>query len=135
MRAVADKTRVGPRQRVERLEKMNERIRSAPGSTVVLNDWHVKLDPNLVEFEGRQLEPQTILFGPTRPSNPPEEVKGSFKADWTQNLLQKRLYAMSDLKNWVVVAPKMLERDTQNFLRTLETSVASIGWTFAPPKT
>lgn len=134
MRAVADKTRVGPRQRVERLLQMNNRIRSAKGSQVVLNDWHVQLASNLVEFEGREQAPENILFGPLRPGGAPEEVKGSFKADWTQNLLQKRLYAMSTLNNWVVITSKVLERDTQKFLQTLETSVASIGWKFAPPK-
>lgn len=134
MKDVAKKTRVGPSQRVERLLKMNQRIRSAQGAQVVLNDWHVKLDQTLVEFEGRELQPETILFGPARPNCPSEEVKGTFKADWTFDLLKKKLHAMASLKNWVVVTPKSLETQTQNFLQTLAISVSSIGWRFDHPK-
>lgn len=127
MKAVSEHTNVNPSNRVDRLLKMNQRILGTPGSQKVLNDWHVRLDHQLVQFEGRELPEIAIVYGGAR-----ERVaKGG---DWTRDFLQQQLFEKSKLTNWVVVVDKSLEMLTKKFLDTLRKSVSTIGWSFAQPK-
>uniref|UniRef100_A0A336MFC3 CSON014098 protein n=1 Tax=Culicoides sonorensis TaxID=179676 RepID=A0A336MFC3_CULSO len=127
MQDVAKFTRIGPAERVQRLLRMNERIRKAEGSKKVMNDWEISLDSKLIEFQGRELQPENILYGS-------QKREPAINGDWTRQQLNKEIFAKANLKNWVVIAPKQLERETQNFLSELNSSIKTIGLSFSPPK-
>lgn len=51
-----------PRTRKERLIAYNRRIHEAEESITVLREWNLDLDRRLVEFEGRKLKQEILLF-------------------------------------------------------------------------
>lgn len=63
MSCMSEYTRLNPKDRIERLNTFNERVQSTPASVKVLNDWNMELSKELVTFNGRQLDQETIQFG------------------------------------------------------------------------
>ena len=63
MKAVGAYTRLGPRDRIQRLMDFNKRISTTRESLKVLDDFKMKLDNKLIEFNGRLVDPQKILLG------------------------------------------------------------------------
>ena len=63
MKACSEHTRLGPRERMQRLLQFNRRIATTPTSSDVLKEFKMDLDKNLVEINGRLLNPEAIVFG------------------------------------------------------------------------
>lgn len=63
MRSLSDHTRINPDKRMQHLMDFNRRFLSSKESAQVLDEWNMKLDPSLVEFTGRQLVQENMLFG------------------------------------------------------------------------
>ena len=63
MRSLSDHTRINPDKRMQRLMDFNKRLQTSKESAQVLDEWNMKLDTNLVEFSGRQLPQEYMLFG------------------------------------------------------------------------
>ena len=63
MKTCSEHTRLGPRDRMQRLLQFNQRISTTPASIEVLEQFKMKLDKNLVEINGRLLSPEQIVFG------------------------------------------------------------------------
>ena len=62
MKSMADYTRMSVERRIDRLRIFNSRLQQTEASVQVLNDWNMTLDKNLVELNGRVLDPQKIVF-------------------------------------------------------------------------
>lgn len=60
---MAEYTRVSPSLRIAKLLEFNQRLQNTPQSMDILREWQVKLDKNLVEVPGRQLNLQKIMYG------------------------------------------------------------------------
>ena len=65
-RAMSGHTQLNPVRRVERLRTFNRRLQTTAESVKVLTDWHMTLDQNLVEVQGRVIAPQKIVFSRER---------------------------------------------------------------------
>ena len=63
MKACSEHTRLGPRDRMQRLLQFNRRIATTPASLEVLDEFKMVLDKNLVDVNGRLLDPEPIVFG------------------------------------------------------------------------
>lgn len=66
MRAVADHTRVGPTERIQKYLAFNARLQQSKECQKHFEDWGFKPDTNLVRVQGRVLERETILLGDKR---------------------------------------------------------------------
>lgn len=63
MRAMSDHTRLSPADRINRLMAFNQRLHATPESCTALTEWNMQLDRRLVEFPGRALPQEEIIFG------------------------------------------------------------------------
>lgn len=118
-------TRLSPDNRIKQLHKFNKRIQSTPESINVLNQWKMELDQGLISIPGRELPTESILFGNT-------EVPTSIKGDWQfRNGLS--MYKSVDIKRWVVIYPKTMQSDAENFLSALQTAASEMQCTITEP--
>lgn len=62
MKAMAVHTQIGPDMRTKKLLTFNRRLQSTAESIATLNEWHLQLDPKLVELTGRELPKEFIYF-------------------------------------------------------------------------
>lgn len=127
MKAVAEHTRVGPNQRVQRLLDFNKRLQRTPDSMTTMREWNMSLDQTLVEFTGRELPPEKIVFA-TR------EMDGNREADWTKDFRNNSLYTAVPLTNWHCIAPPRGVREATNFVKILQDAVKNMGFQISNPK-
>lgn len=66
MKTCSDYTRLGPRDRIQKLLQFNQRIANTKASSEVLIEYNMDLSKNLVEVEGRLLNAEKIFFGDNR---------------------------------------------------------------------
>lgn len=63
MRALADHTRVGPPQRIQKLQEFSRRMRSCPEVLEELRRWDLSIADSLLAIQGRVLPMETIIAG------------------------------------------------------------------------
>lgn len=63
MKDVAEFTRVGPAQRIQKLIAFNKRLQSSEKSIQCYRDWGLQLDRDLVTVQARELDAEIILLG------------------------------------------------------------------------
>uniref|UniRef100_A0A336LSU2 CSON003002 protein n=1 Tax=Culicoides sonorensis TaxID=179676 RepID=A0A336LSU2_CULSO len=120
MKAVAEHTRIGPAQRVRRLIDFNRRLQNTVKSISVLQDWSLKLDDQLVEVSGRELNFENILFGESR------EAVGKPEADWTSDFRSNSLFTTVPLNNWCLIVPRRGSNEANSFVRVLQDAVRNM---------
>lgn len=128
MRAVADITRVGPGERINRLLKLNERFRKVPQVMADLKQWNMSLDTDLVQFKGRILPPFTIKAG----NNITYPVGRD--TDWTRELRSNAQFFSKDIQNWVVIVPERNMQNAQGFVGMIIKAASGMKIHFAHPR-
>ncbi|XP_046667762.1 piwi-like protein Siwi [Homalodisca vitripennis] len=115
MRALSTHTRIGPKERIDRLRIMNQRLNGEVRVKKEFKDWNLKLSDKLVEVPARQLEMEKILLGGNRIVDAGEEC------DWTRHLRSSPMLSMPDdgLKRWVIIFPSKVGRDAEAFVSSL----------------
>lgn len=63
MRALADHTRVGPPQRIQKLQEFSRRMRQTPEVLEELRRWDLSIADSLLRIQGRVLPPEQIIGG------------------------------------------------------------------------
>lgn len=63
MRALADHTRIGPPQRIQKLQEFSRRMRSSPEVIEELRRWDLNIADSLLKIQGRVLPPEQIVGG------------------------------------------------------------------------
>lgn len=126
MKAVAEHTRIGPGLRVKRLIDFNQRIRRSTEAMQVLSEWNMVLDQNLIEFQGRELPAERIVFRES-------ETQGSQDADWTRDFRNQKLYSVIPLTNWHLIVARRATREAEDFVRVLQESVKNMGFQIVQP--
>lgn len=114
-RRMAEVTNVNARQRVDRLQKFNERLRHTSDSMDVLNRWGLTLGNSLVRFAGHQL--------------PATEIKLTDQAivatgDWSRELRNSHFEVV--LENWYVICTERDKRATDDFLSAIKQAVSKM---------
>lgn len=118
-----------PRTRRERLLAYNKRVQQTPDSSQVLQEWHLKLDNQLVEVEGHRLKNETLLFGQGRTH---VVQNGGWDRECGRGL---RLYQTGqDLKRWYILFPSMMERDVNRFVNRAIEIGANMGFHINRPR-
>jgi aubergine-like protein len=118
---------LNPDNRVSALRKFNKRIQSTPESLKVLNEWNMKLDTDLMTVPGRELPPETIVFGGDNATatNP--------KGEWMLGQ-GVHLYQTVDINRWVAIFPRSMTEDTEKFIAILMRNCKGMGCNMTEPK-
>ncbi|KAH8412600.1 hypothetical protein KR009_003550 [Drosophila setifemur] len=128
MRAMSEHTRMNPERRIERLRKFSHRLQNTSESVKVLKDWHMDLDQNLTEIQGRIIAPQKIVFNQAKCS-------AGEKGDWTRYFRDQRLLTTPSegVDRWAVIAPERNSYDLKNLLEHLFRAANGMGLKFRSP--
>lgn len=127
MNEVAKHTRLSPSDRITRLLSFNQRLQSNASSAEVFEEYNVKLEKQLVEFQGRILPTETILFG-----NNQQTVMDQ-RSEWTHSFRNCKLYNPKSLKNWCVITPKMHEVKVRVFVTKMLEAAKGMGFVISQP--
>lgn len=126
MQAISAYTRLSPDQRVESLNRFNQRMQGTKESMVILNDWNIKLNKTLVDIKGRELPQEQIVFGKNHEEAP------SAKAEWNfRNGVE--MFRMVSCSRWIFLYPRDLENESQNFEKALIEAAKKMGYEITPP--
>lgn len=116
MKDVSNHTRVGPGDRIRKLLAFNQRLRTNERSVECFRDWSLALDQSLVTIPtARQLPWETILLGD-------QKKVAAERADWTSAFQGRNtMFRSEDLPDnaWIAIVPQNLERDADDFIKTL----------------
>lgn len=127
MNEVAKHTRLSPSDRITRLLSFNQRLQSNELSAAVFEEYNVKLEKQLVEFQGRTLPAERILFG-----NNQQTVMDQ-RSEWTHSFRNCKLYNPKSLKNWCVITPRMHEVKVGVFVTKMLEAAKGMGFIISPP--
>lgn len=119
MRAMAERTRMTPTERVNRLELFSRRMNDTPACRQAFDENRMQIERNLVQFKARRFEPETLYKGPDR-KNSRHAIKLNERADWTRDL-QKDMFRTvldTELKNWFYVYPQKFKGIADDFMRS-----------------
>lgn len=134
MRELGDKARMTPAQRVERLFNFNKRLKSDGAHSLNVNQLSV--DDRLVEFDGRKLPEQKIIFGRTQ-SGEIQVVdlkKSENIGEWKSNLKDIVMFKAMDLERWIFMFPQALGSQSEAFLEKFIKSAGKLGMEITVPK-
>ncbi|XP_044315488.1 protein piwi isoform X1 [Drosophila rhopaloa] len=128
MKAMGEYTRMNPNRRIDRLRTFNHRLQNTPESVKVLRDWHMDMDQNLTEVQGRVIEQQKIVFHHGK-------VPSGENADWTRSFRdQKMLTTPSEgIDRWAVIAPERNSYELKILLENLFRAANGMGMKFRSP--
>ncbi|OXU31859.1 hypothetical protein TSAR_014087, partial [Trichomalopsis sarcophagae] len=127
MSALAQYTRVSPRERIQKLMKFNTRLHSVPNVVTELQNWNLKLDKQLVTLKGRVLPADTIFYHDRDTSTV------NRTANWTNDFRNKKLLKCGDLTDWAVVVPYRLTSDCEKFVNQIIKVASTMGFKMNNP--
>ncbi|EDW02946.1 protein piwi [Drosophila grimshawi] len=129
MRAMSNHTRMNPSRRIERLQTFNQRLQTTAESSKVLTDWNMELSQNLVQVQGRVIEPQNIVFKSNK-------VCAGEQADWTRYFRDQQMFTTpkNGLDRWAVIAPQRNLRDLRQLLENLNRVARGMGFQISSPR-
>lgn len=113
MQDLSTYTRLNPENRKKALVRFNNRIQSNTQSMTVLKEWKMELDKELVKIPGRELPPEPIIFG-----GHIEDIANA-KGEWVFRN-HTPMYMSRPIIRWVMMFPKSLKVDAENFLEKLK---------------
>lgn len=126
MKEIADRNRKTPAERIQCSINFVRRLNT---DTKALEENQLGVEGKPIEFEGRKLTEQTIIFG--KDQNNHQQVvclsQSNDSTDWTQNLRDVKLYLPISLKKWVYIYPIKLEAKTNQFLSSFYTAGGNLG--------
>uniref|UniRef100_T1IXK7 Piwi domain-containing protein n=1 Tax=Strigamia maritima TaxID=126957 RepID=T1IXK7_STRMM len=98
MKSVSAHTRLTPNQRQFAFKRFLENVHKTAEATKQLSDWGLELETNMLQLQGRVLEPTKLIFG-----NGKIHVVDE-RADWNNALCRGgKAFVAIDLKNWGII--------------------------------
>lgn len=101
MSAVAKYTRLGPKERVDRLLNFNNRLINQPKIIKEFSEWNLQLDNKLLDVPARILPPEKLYFGG-------EAAITCDRGDWSIPMQKKSCLINKELVKWDLL---VMERD------------------------
>ncbi|KAG8224464.1 hypothetical protein J437_LFUL003187 [Ladona fulva] len=132
MKSLADKTRLGPAERIKRLYDYAKRLQGEERTKAELERWNMKFSNELVTFNARVLRPEKIY----QVSMPGEEVSyyPDQNSDWTKELRKHSMFVVGKMRNWILVSPSALLREAKTFVENVQNAASGMGLNFPYPK-
>lgn len=128
MKEVGNFTRVGPQPRQDKLLTFIKRVRENPEAKAHLEEWGFELCPFTIPLEGRQLEPETLIFG----QNKRERVNA--KADWGRAATSNPVLSPIPITKWAIFFLDKNTQIVQSFVSCMQQQARKMGLNFAAPK-
>ncbi|XP_072378370.1 piwi-like protein Siwi [Diabrotica undecimpunctata] len=128
MQALADHTRVGPVDRMRKLQDFCKRFLGCPEAVTELRKWDFQLADRLIQFQGRVLPMETIVAANNAryPAGP--------KADWTRDLRAQRMFNSANMTRLVTICPSRQKNECFDFLQTLQKAARGMQWDIGQPQ-
>lgn len=121
-------TRQTPEEKARRTIALPIRIYGTRGCDEELRRHNLRMATNLIKVPARQLPYEQIQFGNER------TVECNESADWTMAFRNNTLYHTVDLGRWLLIIPRDLETDANNFIRILQQVATAMGFRIAKPR-
>ncbi|CAH1169267.1 unnamed protein product [Phyllotreta striolata] len=128
MRAMGDKTRVGPAQRIRKLEEFSSRLRRCPKAVEQLKSWDMKLADTLIRFKGRVMPPEAILGGNN------VKLSSGPNAEWTRELRSLQMFSAVKIPKFAVVCPGKFANQCSDFVQMLQRVSRGFQWDIGQPR-
>lgn len=122
MQDFARYTRIGPQERIEKLENFSRRLLQNAHVVQELRNWDFKLSNSLVKFAGRVLPPENLFCGQRSSYNVGHQV------EWSKNVRSCPQYYTKNLNSWVVVCLNRNRNDAQAFCEMVQRAARGMKW-------
>jgi aubergine len=130
MQEMSQRTRMSPRDRVDRLRNYNQRLKTSAESRQVYQENLMSIADDLVEFDGRRLKQEIVYF---KDSNV-DLATHHDGTDWTRLLMKNKMFKSVDLMNWAYVFPPRCEATAQIFIRSFLEVARDLGMQVKKPQ-
>lgn len=127
MQEFAKHTKLGPTQRIQRLQNFSQRLSSKPEVVKELKNWDFKLSDTIVRLQGRVL-PAEKLYGANS-----DYSSGSERCDWSQSVRQVPQYHAPNLREWVCMCIDRNRHSAQRFSEMICRAASGMKWNVGPP--
>lgn len=127
MRDIASYTRLTPNQRVQAARQFIAKVNGTPAARMILDNWGLRLNSDLLELKGRQLPPQSITFGNGKVVN---NITGDFGREIDG---KTHLFEVVDLNNWILMFTKQDIKTKQEFLEQVQRCAGPMGLNWRKP--
>lgn len=128
MQDFAKYTRVGPRERIDRLTNFSRRLLGNPQAMAELKSWDFNLSNSLVKFTGRVLPIENLHVANQ------QSINGGQRADWSRSLRDAKQYHSPDLKSWIIVCLNRNRRDADRFAGNIQQAARGMKWNISSPR-
>lgn len=128
MRAMADHTQMDPEKRRTRLLDFTKRLHTSEESIKKLEAFNTDIANQLVEFEGRGLSQEIMVFGEGK------TFQNDSRVDWTNGMKMNPMFQTVPLKRWVFIYPKKNARESEDFLKIMDEVAVGMKYEMAAPK-
>lgn len=128
MKAMADHTQMDPEKRRTRLLDFTKRLHKSQESVKKLEAFNTDIADQLVEFEGRALSQEVMVFGDAK------TVQNDYRVDWTNGMKLNPMFQTVPLKRWVFIYPKKNARESEDFLKTMIDVATGMKYDMAEPR-
>ncbi|KAJ8941721.1 hypothetical protein NQ318_023317 [Aromia moschata] len=128
MRTLAEHTRIGPQQRIQKLTEFSKRMKGSQEVLEELRRWDLGIADSLIRFSGRVLPQETIIGGDQMkyPSGP--------QADWTKELRGLPMFIQGQIPKFAVICPVRFKSACQDFMQCLQRSARGMKWDIGQPR-
>nr|CAH7761897.1 unnamed protein product [Callosobruchus chinensis] len=128
MRALADHTRIGPPQRIQKLKEFSDRLNRCPEAMQELKRWDLKFSQDIVKFQGRVLAPETIVGGGN------QKYTAGTQANWTRDLRNLPMFEPGQMSRLAVICPTRFRQPCNDFIVCLQRAARGMQWDIGQPK-
>lgn len=126
-RAVDAYTKVGAKERCQKLAKFVETFNKDEKVQAELDKWLMNFSARPAQISGRMLEPESIGFGQNIMK------KLNEKADWSNEMKGTPLLGPIELRNWIIIYPRNKEAVAGMFVNTYGDIINSMKIKADPP--
>lgn len=126
MKDLACHTRVTPEQRRLTMKKFIDSVNNTPEAKAELEKWGLELETNTLQFDGRLLPEEEVIFSTGKVSAGPN-------ADWGQATGRQQVITAVPLRTWVVLYTRRDQSKANDFITWMLKLCPQMGIDCSPP--
>ncbi|XP_078032612.1 argonaute 3 [Augochlora pura] len=130
MKDLDEVTKMSPNQRRDVVKNFVQQVQSNDIPRNILADWGLHLENELVNFTGRLIEPEEIIFGDNKRFRPPAHKP----ADWGHVVCRNPMIRSTSLAQWCVLHCQRDTRCTREFVEMFKKVSKAMGMTIREPQ-
>ncbi|XP_076226679.1 argonaute 3 isoform X2 [Nomia melanderi] len=123
-------TKMTPNARRDVFKHFVQEVQNNDIPREILAEWGLRLESNLIDFTGRVLEPEEIIFGQNRKFRPPNHKP----ADWGSVVCKNSMLRSPNLNQWFVLFSQRDTRCSQEFVDMFKKVSKAMGMVVRDPQ-